>query len=77
MPPYAICRSGEILSGRETDVLRLLATGKSNKEISTILSISTKTVETYRFRVMLKVNASCLVDLVHYAISHQIVELRT
>ena len=76
MPPYAICKSEEILSRRETDVLKLLATGNSNKEISTVLGISVKTVETYRGRVMLKVNASCLVELVLYAISHQIVELR-
>jgi DNA-binding CsgD family transcriptional regulator len=62
-----------ILSGREQEVLRLLAIGKSNKEISLALSISVKTVETYRSRVMLKIRAPSLIHLVHYAIRHQIV----
>jgi DNA-binding CsgD family transcriptional regulator len=56
-------------------VLKLLAVSKSNKEISTILGISTRTVETYRFRVTRKIDASTLVDLVHYAIRHEIVKL--
>jgi len=77
MPAYAICKSGELLSGRETDVLKLLGIGKSNKEISVVLGISPRTVETYRCRVMLKTNASSLVELVHYAIRNGIVELRS
>jgi DNA-binding CsgD family transcriptional regulator len=69
-------RTGALLSGREREVLRLLATGKSNKEISSALTISVKTVETYRSRVMLKIHAPSLIHLVHYAIRHQIVELQ-
>jgi DNA-binding CsgD family transcriptional regulator len=63
-----------LLSMREGEVLRLLASGNSNKEISCILSISVKTVETYRARLMLKINAPSLTHLVHYAIRHQIVQ---
>ncbi len=70
------CHPGLILSGREREVLRLLATGNSNKEISSALAISVKTVETYRSRVMLKTHAPSLTHLVHYAIRHQIVKVQ-
>jgi DNA-binding CsgD family transcriptional regulator len=69
------CPTGLNLTGRELDVLRLLGTGNSNKEISSVLGISVKTVETYRSRLMLKVHAPSLTHLVHYAIRHQIVAL--
>ncbi len=65
-----------ILSSREEQVLRLLAEGKSNKEISPILAISVKTVETYRSRLMLKLRAPSLIHLVHYAIRHNLVDLQ-
>jgi DNA-binding CsgD family transcriptional regulator len=64
------------LSDREQQVLRLLAEGKSNKEISPILAISVKTVETYRSRLMLKLRAPSLIQLVHYAIRHNLVDLQ-
>jgi DNA-binding CsgD family transcriptional regulator len=65
-----------VLSSREKQVLRLLAEGKSNKEISPILGISVKTVETYRSRLMLKLRAPSLIHLVHYAIRHNLVDLQ-
>jgi DNA-binding CsgD family transcriptional regulator len=64
------------LSPREHEVLQLLATGKTNSEISSNLGISVKTVESHRSRVMLKTKASSIVELVHYAIRHGIVELQ-
>jgi DNA-binding CsgD family transcriptional regulator len=67
-------RKAVVLSPREQQVLRFLAQGNSNKEISTILGISVKTVETHRSRIMLKIDASSLVQLVHYAIRHKMVE---
>jgi DNA-binding CsgD family transcriptional regulator len=66
---------GKALTARETDVLRLLADGSSSKEASVTLEISLKTVETYRARLMLKINATSFADLVHYAIRHQVVDL--
>jgi DNA-binding CsgD family transcriptional regulator len=65
-----------VLSRRELDVLKLLATGNGNKEVASVLGISPKTVECYRSRVMLKINARSLTHLVHYAIRHRIVELQ-
>ena len=55
------------LSPRELAVMRLLAGGQSNKEVATSLNISVKTVETYRARVMLKLDVHSVVELVHFA----------
>ena len=55
------------LSERETDVLRLVAGGHSNKEISARLNISVKTVETYKARAMEKLGYRSRVELVRYA----------
>jgi len=63
------------LSQREQEVLRLLAEGKSTKEIASTLFISVRTVETYRGRLMLKLQANSMVELVHYAIQKGIVKL--
>jgi DNA-binding NarL/FixJ family response regulator len=55
------------LSERETDVLRLVAGGHSNKEISARLNISVKTVETYKARAMEKLGYRSRVEVVRYA----------
>jgi DNA-binding CsgD family transcriptional regulator len=60
------------LSRREREVLRLLAEGKCNKEISSVLAISVRTVETYRSRLMLKLQASSSAHLIHQAIKNRI-----
>jgi DNA-binding CsgD family transcriptional regulator len=66
-------RQRTLLSQRESEVLQLLAEGKSSKEISSVLVISARTVETYRARLMLKLDANSIVDLVHYAIRNHII----
>jgi DNA-binding CsgD family transcriptional regulator len=63
------------LSPRETEVVQLLAGGKSNKEISTALNISVKTVETYRGKIMLKLQLHSTGDLVMHAVRHGIVKV--
>lgn len=55
------------LSERETDVLRMIAQGYSNKEIATALSISVKTVETYKARAMEKLSLDSRVAIVRFA----------
>ena len=62
------------VTGREREVVRLLAEGKSNKEVATILGISTKTVDTHRLNLMRKLNCHSVTELVHYAIRTHIVE---
>jgi DNA-binding CsgD family transcriptional regulator len=71
--PYQ--RQRPLLSDREQEVLRLLAESKSSKEISSVLGISFRTVETYRARLMLKLDANSIVDLVRYAIRNHIIAL--
>src|SRR5258705_4390369 len=62
------------LTLREREILQLLAESKSNKEISSRLRISVRTVETHRRSIMQKVKANSIVELVHYAIRNGIVE---
>lgn len=56
------------LTGRERDVLGLLVRGRRSREIAAELGISTKTVETYRGRLMLKLGIDNLAGLVKFAI---------
>jgi DNA-binding NarL/FixJ family response regulator len=62
-----------ILTPREREIVQLLAEARSNKEVSTILGISVKTVETHRASIMRKLGISSIVDLVHYAIRNNLV----
>jgi DNA-binding NarL/FixJ family response regulator len=56
------------LSDRETEVIRQIAQGFSNKEIAVQLNISVKTVETYKARAMEKLQLHSRADIVQYAI---------
>jgi DNA-binding NarL/FixJ family response regulator len=60
--------SAPALSDRETEVVRLVARGYSNKEIAAKLEVSVKTVETYRYRAVEKLGLRGRADLVRYAI---------
>ena len=58
-----------VLSGREEQVLRLLAQGKSSRECAATMGIGIKTVETYQRRLREKLNLDSTAALVKYAIS--------
>jgi two-component system, NarL family, response regulator NreC len=58
-----------ILSPRERETLRLLAAGYTNQEIAARLFVSVKTVETYRARVMVKLDAKSRAEIVRYAMN--------
>ena len=60
--------SGVELSERESQVLRLIAWGYSNKEIGWKLGISVKTVDTYKLRLMEKLGLRSRTDIVRYAL---------
>jgi DNA-binding NarL/FixJ family response regulator len=62
------------LTSRERQVLRQLADGKTNKEIGAQLSISARTVETHRARLMRKLNLHSISELVRYAIRQRIIK---
>ena len=59
------------LSEREEEVLRRIALGYSNKEIAAQLDISVKTVETYKTRLMEKLNLHSRADIVRYAMQQE------
>ena len=63
------------LSPREREVLQLVVEGKSSAEIAEILSLSLKTIETYRSRLMLKLEIHDLPSLVKFAIQEGLVQL--
>jgi len=56
------------LSERETEVLRLIAWGYSNKEIATRLNLSVKTIESHKANAMKKLGMSSRIDIVRYAV---------
>ena len=56
------------LTDRESEVLRLIALGYSNKEIAARLTLSVKTVEVHKANAMRKLNITSRIDLVRYAI---------
>ena len=62
------------LTPRQLEIIQLLAEGKSNKEVATILNISVKTAETHRANIMLKLDLHSITDLVHYAIRNEIIQ---
>ncbi len=63
------------LTQREREIVQLLAEGKSNKEVASILGISVKTAETHRRNVLIKLNLHSISDLIHYAIRNKIIEI--
>jgi len=67
-------RAMEKLTAREREIVRLLAEGKSNREIALALDISVRTGETHRASVMRKLGLRSLADVVRYAIRNGIVE---
>jgi DNA-binding NarL/FixJ family response regulator len=60
--------SYDLLSGREREVLQLVAEGKSSKEIAGLLNLSTYTVETHRSNIMQKLNLKGIPELILYAV---------
>jgi DNA-binding NarL/FixJ family response regulator len=59
----------ELLSSRETEVLKLIAEGKTSKEISALLGLSIRTVDNHRANIMKKLHVTKSTDLVRYALS--------
>lgn len=64
----------ETLSDRELQVLKRLAEGRTSKEIAQDLHISTKTVDTYRARLLAKLELETTADLIRFALRHGVIE---
>ena len=65
--------SYDLLTDREKEVLQLLAEGKSNKEVATVLDVSLYTVETHRTHIMQKLNLHNTAEIVLYAVRKKII----
>jgi len=60
--------SFHLLTDREKEVLHLLAEGRSNKEVATLLDVGVSTVETHRANLMQKLNLHNTAEIVLYAV---------
>jgi RNA polymerase sigma factor (sigma-70 family) len=65
----------DALSAREREILQLVAEGKTSQEIGERLSISSKTVDTYRSRLMRKIGVEEMAGLIKFAIQHGVISL--
>ncbi|MHC4757344.1 MAG: response regulator [Planctomycetota bacterium] len=63
------------LTQRQREVLQLLAEGKSAKEISKILHVSTRTVEFHKYNTMEQLGLKTTAELIHFAIKHGIISI--
>lgn len=64
----------ENLSDREYEVMCMIASGMTNKEIAAELSLSAKTISTYRTRILDKMNMKSSAELTRYAVQNQLIE---
>jgi DNA-binding NarL/FixJ family response regulator len=65
--------SYDLLSPREREILQLVAEGRSNKEVASLLNLSVYTVETHRARIMQKLNLKGVPELILYAVRKGII----
>ncbi len=65
------------LTGRENQVLRMIAVGRASRSIAEDLCLSVRTVQTYRERLMKKLDLHSIADLTRYAVAHGLVGAAT
>jgi DNA-binding NarL/FixJ family response regulator len=73
MQARGLTDSYHLLTDREKEVLQLLAEGRSNKEVATLLELGVSTVETHRANLMQKLNLHNTADIVLYAVRKGII----
>jgi DNA-binding NarL/FixJ family response regulator len=69
-------RAGVRVTPREIEIIRLLAEGRTNKEIAALLGIAVRTVETHRSKIMLKLGLHSLAEIIHYAMREGIATIQ-
>jgi DNA-binding NarL/FixJ family response regulator len=62
------------ITGREREIVQLLAEGRSSKEVANVLNLSVKTVETHRTNILRKLSCHSVSELVRYAVRNHIIE---
>jgi DNA-binding NarL/FixJ family response regulator len=75
VPPKPAATGSAPLTPRQREIVRLLAEGKTNKEVALALGISVKTAETHRNNIMRKLQLRSFSHLVRYAVRHNLVEV--
>jgi DNA-binding NarL/FixJ family response regulator len=78
LPPggtYHEKRASAELTGRQREILQLVAEGRSNKEVAGILHVSIKTVEFHKACIMRKLGVRTTAELTKYAVKHGVVEM--
>ena len=63
----------ELLSEREFEVFKMLATGQSITEIASLLQVSATTISTYRSRILTKMNIKTNAQITQYAVEHKLI----
>jgi DNA-binding NarL/FixJ family response regulator len=71
-----LVNEGHLLTGRQREVLQLLAEGKSMKEVGSVLNMKTRTVAFHKYRIMEVLHAKSSAELVQYAVRNQVVALQ-
>jgi DNA-binding NarL/FixJ family response regulator len=64
----------DLLTSREREVLQMIAEGKTNKDIATVLNLSVYTVDAHRGHIMEKLNVHSVTDLVRFAVRAGLVD---
>ena len=64
----------DVLSPRERQVLKLVVEGKTSKEIAAIVGVKPSSIDTYRSRIMAKLEVTDLASLVRFAIRHGVIK---
>jgi len=62
----------ELLSNRELEVLRMISSGKTVTEIADLLALSSKTVSTYRARILVKMDMTTTAGLIRYSLENHL-----
>jgi DNA-binding NarL/FixJ family response regulator len=61
-----------VLTPRQRDVVRLIADGRTMKEVADVLRLSPRTVETHKYQAMQVLGLATTAELIRYAIEHQL-----
>jgi DNA-binding NarL/FixJ family response regulator len=69
--------SGSVLTARESEVLRLVAEGHTNKQVADMLGLGRKTVDTHRTNIMRKLDLHDVTALVKYALKRGLIKLES
>jgi DNA-binding CsgD family transcriptional regulator len=63
-----------MLSPRENEVLKLVVDGRTSKEIAQLLGVGPRSIDTYRSRIMAKLEVNDIANLVRFAIRHGLIK---